>query len=488
MADTRGPPPEARRRGGSRSAVVGTGALGRHHVRILASLPEAELVGIYDQKVELAAGLAEEHGTVSCRSLEELCERAEAVVLAVPTFAHGQLGLEILKGGRHLLVEKPMTSTLEEADALLAAKAPGKVLAVGHVEFYNPAVRALLAVGEKPRFLEFQRLSQFTPRSLDVDVVLDLMIHDLQILHALDPSEIAEVRCTGIDVLSQKIDIASARIELASGVTANITASRVSAEPVRKLRAFLHHRYFSDRLQIAGDQRLRPTRRGRAAGYPARSDRGPESRATARRAAGLRRRLPRREGGLRRRRRRPAGARHRPPGGRGDRKRPENGTIARSPSASASAIQQGSRMAQEMEMSYRIGVLGGSGLYAMEALEVIEERRLSTPFGEPSDPYVLGRLDGVPVAFLARHGRGHRKLPTELNYRANIYGFKLLGVEQLVSVSAVGSMKEAYAPTHIVVVDQFYDRTRHRADTFFGQGLVAHVSMADPDLARRCCR
>lgn len=131
-------------------------------------------------------------------------------------------------------------------------------------------------------------------------------------------------------------------------------------------------------------------------------------------------------------------------------------------------------------MSYRIGVLGGSGLYAMDALEVIEERRLSTPFGEPSDPYVLGRLDGVPVVFLARHGRGHRKMPTELNYRANLYGFKLLGVESLISVSAVGSMKEEYAPTHIVVVDQFYDRTRHRPDTFFGEGLVAHVSMADP--------
>ena len=131
-------------------------------------------------------------------------------------------------------------------------------------------------------------------------------------------------------------------------------------------------------------------------------------------------------------------------------------------------------------MTYRIGVLGGSGLYAMDELEVIEERRLSTPFGDPSDPYVLGRLDGVPVVFLARHGRGHRKMPSELNYRANIYGFKLLGVEHLVSVSAVGSMKLAYEPTHIVVVDQFYDRTRHRPDTFFGEGLVAHVSMADP--------
>ncbi len=225
--------------------VIGTGSLGRHHVRILGSMPGVELVGIYDQKVEVAAALADEHRTVSCRSLEEVCEKAEAMVLAVPTFAHGQMGLEVLNRGLHLLVEKPMTSTLEEADALLAAKKPGRILAVGHVEFYNPAVRALLSYGERPRFLEAQRLSQFTPRSLDVDVILDLMIHDLQILHTLDPSEIAEVRCTGIDVLSQKIDIASARIELKSGMTANITASRVSAEPVRKLRAFLHQRYFS---------------------------------------------------------------------------------------------------------------------------------------------------------------------------------------------------------------------------------------------------
>ena len=228
-----------------RVGVIGTGSLGRHHVRILASLPEAELVGIYDQKVEVAAALADEHGTTSCRSLEEVCEKAEAVVLAVPTFAHAQIGLEVLQRGLHLLVEKPMTSTLAEADALLAAKKSDRILAVGHVEFYNPAVRALLSFGEKPRFLEAQRLSQFTPRSLDVDVILDLMIHDLQILHTLDPSPIAEVRCTGIDVLSQKIDIASARIELQSGATANITASRVSSEPVRKLRAFLHQRYFS---------------------------------------------------------------------------------------------------------------------------------------------------------------------------------------------------------------------------------------------------
>ncbi|MEM7052434.1 MAG: S-methyl-5'-thioadenosine phosphorylase [Acidobacteriota bacterium] len=128
----------------------------------------------------------------------------------------------------------------------------------------------------------------------------------------------------------------------------------------------------------------------------------------------------------------------------------------------------------------RIGVIGGSGLYAMDGLEDLTERRLATPFGDPSDCYMLGHLDGVPVAFLPRHGRGHRLLPTEVNYRANIFGFKLLGVDWLISVSAVGSLREAYAPGHVVVPDQFFDRTRHRADTFFGEGLVAHVSLADP--------
>lgn len=126
------------------------------------------------------------------------------------------------------------------------------------------------------------------------------------------------------------------------------------------------------------------------------------------------------------------------------------------------------------------GVIGGSGLYAMEGLEVLEERRVSTPFGEPSDAFIIGRLDGKKVAFLPRHGRGHRLMPSELPFRANLYGFKVLGVEQIVSVSAVGSMKLDYKPMDIVVIDQFFDRTRHRPDTFFGEGLVAHVSMAHP--------
>jgi 5'-methylthioadenosine phosphorylase len=131
-------------------------------------------------------------------------------------------------------------------------------------------------------------------------------------------------------------------------------------------------------------------------------------------------------------------------------------------------------------MDIQVGIIGGSGLYAMEGVEVKYERSIDTPFGAPSDPYVIGEVDGVGVAFLSRHGKGHRYSPSELNYRANIYGFKVLGVHTILSASAVGSMKEEYAPTDLVFPHQFIDRTRHRADTFFGNGLVAHVPFADP--------
>jgi 5'-methylthioadenosine phosphorylase len=128
----------------------------------------------------------------------------------------------------------------------------------------------------------------------------------------------------------------------------------------------------------------------------------------------------------------------------------------------------------------KIGIIGGSGLYAMPGLSEVHEVRQETPFGDPSDVYVLGTLEGRKVAFLARHGRGHRILPTELNFRANIYGFKQLGVERIVSVSAVGSLKEEHKPLEFVIPDQFFDRTRHRVDTFFGEGIVAHIAFADP--------
>jgi len=127
-----------------------------------------------------------------------------------------------------------------------------------------------------------------------------------------------------------------------------------------------------------------------------------------------------------------------------------------------------------------IGIIGGSGLYSMPGFIEVHEVSLQTPFGEPSDPYVLGSLAGRKVAFLARHGRGHRILPSELNFRANIYGFKQLGVERIISVSAVGSLKEEHKPGEFVIVDQFVDRTRHRVDTFFGDGVVGHIAFADP--------
>jgi 5'-methylthioadenosine phosphorylase len=127
-----------------------------------------------------------------------------------------------------------------------------------------------------------------------------------------------------------------------------------------------------------------------------------------------------------------------------------------------------------------IGIIGGSGLYSMPGLSEVREVRQETTFGEPSDAYVLGMLEGRKVAFLARHGRGHRLLPSELNFRANIYGFKQLGVERIVSVSAVGSLKEEHKPLDFVIPDQFFDRTRHRIDTFFGNGIVAHIAFADP--------
>jgi predicted dehydrogenase len=218
--------------------------MGRNHVRLLSALPGAELVGIYDPNPSSAETAAREHGARVFSRLEELAGEIEAAVVAAPTVAHADMGCALLTRGLHVLIEKPLAASLAEADRLLAA-AGDRVLAVGHVEFFNPAVQALLGVGIPPRFVEVQRLGVFSPRSLDVDVILDLMIHDLQILHAFDPSPIEEVRATGIAVLSPRIDIANVRLQFASGGVANLTASRVSSERARKLRAFLPNRYYS---------------------------------------------------------------------------------------------------------------------------------------------------------------------------------------------------------------------------------------------------
>ena len=229
-----------------RVGVFGTGALGRHHTRLLGELPGVERVGVFDPRREAAQAMAAEYGARVFDSFDELADAIDAAVVAAPTVAHAELGTALLARGVHVLVEKPIAATLAEADALIAAAASaGRVLAVGHVEFHNPAVEALLAAGGVPRFVEIQRLGVFTPRSLDVDVIADLMIHDLQILQALDGSGIREVRATGIPVLSGRIDMVNVRLEFASGSVANVTASRVASERVRKLRAFYADRYRS---------------------------------------------------------------------------------------------------------------------------------------------------------------------------------------------------------------------------------------------------
>ncbi len=229
-----------------RVAVVGTGEFGRNHVRVYRELAGVELVGVYDQNLQLSAAVAEEFQAPILQSLEELRGRADAVSVAVPTVAHADVGCCLLEMGLDVLVEKPMAVDLAEADALLAAAKKNKrILQVGHVERFNPAVRAVEPILNRPLFFEVHRLGVFTPRSLDVDVIYDLMIHDLDILLALVGEAVTEVKAVGIPVLTDKVDIAHARLEFAGGAVANVTASRVSTERVRKMRFFQQHEYIS---------------------------------------------------------------------------------------------------------------------------------------------------------------------------------------------------------------------------------------------------
>src|SRR3989449_8618486 len=229
-----------------RVAVVGTGEFGRNHARVYRELDGAELVGVYDQNRQRAAAVAAEFQAPVLQSLEELRGRADAVSVAVPTIAHAEVGCRLLEMGLDVLVEKPMAVNLAEADALLAsAKKYKRILQVGHVERFNPAVIAVEPILNRPLFFEVHRLGVFTPRSLDVDVIYDLMIHDLDILLAMVNEPVVEVKAVGIPVLTEKVDIAHARLEFAGGAVANITASRVSTERVRKMRFFQQHEYIS---------------------------------------------------------------------------------------------------------------------------------------------------------------------------------------------------------------------------------------------------
>src|SRR5258707_510335 len=229
-----------------RVAVVGTGEFGRNHARVYRELEGAELVGVFDERQERAAAVAAEFQTQVLKSLDELRERADAASVAVPTVAHAAVGCRLLAMGLDVLVEKPMAVSLAEADALLlAARKNGRILQVGHVERFNPAVVAVEPILNRPLFFEVHRLGVFSPRSLDVDVIYDLMIHDLDILLAMVNEPVREVKAVGIPVLTNKVDIAHARLEFAGGAVANITASRVSTERVRKMRFFQQHEYIS---------------------------------------------------------------------------------------------------------------------------------------------------------------------------------------------------------------------------------------------------
>ncbi len=230
-----------------RVAVIGVGHLGKHHARILSTLPGVEFVGAADLIRERAeAAVAVAPGAKAFTNPAELLGLVDAVVVAVPTIHHLAVAAPFLENGVAALIEKPIAPSLDEADKLiqLAAKS-GAVLATGHSERFNPAMIAARPLLRQPGFIEVHRLSSFPERSLDVDVVFDVMIHDLDIVLSIDGSDVTTVEAVGINVLTPKVDIANARLKFASGCVANITASRISREPVRKVRFFQEASYVS---------------------------------------------------------------------------------------------------------------------------------------------------------------------------------------------------------------------------------------------------
>lgn len=229
-----------------RIAVIGVGHLGTHHARLLAGIDGAELAAIVDTRPERAAAAAEATGARALTDYRELFGQVDAVTVAVPTELHHEIARPFLERGISVLVEKPITRTVQEADALVAAAAAsGATLAVGHTERHNPAVAAVLPLVSTPRFIEVHRLGVFPERSLDIDVVFDLMIHDLDIILAMVKAEVTSIEAVGVPVLTDKFDIANARLRFSTGCIANVTASRISKERVRKIRFFQPDAYIS---------------------------------------------------------------------------------------------------------------------------------------------------------------------------------------------------------------------------------------------------
>ena len=229
-----------------RTAVIGVGHLGREHARIYASLEDSNLVAVCDNNETNGRAIAEKYGVRYIKDYRELLGEVEAVSVATPTVNHHEITCACLEAGIHVLVEKPISRTLEEADEMIRiADSKGVVFQVGHIERFNPAFRAMQQHINKPRFFEAHRMGIFTMRSLDIDVVMDLMVHELDIISSLVRSEVVKVEGVGIPILTPKIDLANARLEFADGCIANITASRVSGERLRKLRIFQPNEYYS---------------------------------------------------------------------------------------------------------------------------------------------------------------------------------------------------------------------------------------------------
>ena len=229
-----------------RVAVIGAGAFGQNHCRVVDESPRAQLAAIVDTDAARAQEAAARYHTIALTDPRDLPGKIDAAIIAAPTTVHADIGCYLLDAGIDVLVEKPIANDLASADRLIdAAARAGRILQVGHLERFNPAVLALEQRATLPLFFEIHRMNLFSPRSLDVDVVLDLMIHDVDLVLALARSEPEEIRAAGISILSGKVDIANVRLQFPNGCVANLTASRISTERVRKLRLFQPHQYLS---------------------------------------------------------------------------------------------------------------------------------------------------------------------------------------------------------------------------------------------------
>ena len=238
--------------------VVGVGSLGRHHARILRDLDGVRLAGIHDVDTDRAAAIASEYGVARFAELDALLGVVDAVVVATPTTSHEEVSLSALQAGSHVFIEKPIAPTLDAADRILgAASDTGRLVQIGHVERFNGALRAARGFLDRPLFIESHRLAPFVPRSTDVAVVLDLMIHDVDLVRALVERPIDSIHAIGVPVITPTVDIANARLSFEGGAVANLTASRVSAERMRKLRVFQRSGYLSLDLAAGRGEFLR---------------------------------------------------------------------------------------------------------------------------------------------------------------------------------------------------------------------------------------